>query len=623
MKKILFLAISIFFLSACGSPQIQQDLFGTQIVVEQQAESMSRILTATAEAPLVALTQTQGAFDMIVQYSNATGTAGVQTQVAQSTATAAQWTPTPSITPSPIPTATVNLPATVEAHEFAVQVANDERAAQRAEISNTFYAIIIPLALLVGLLAVGYVAITVSRNSRYKIHDQPGYRPVIGDVVTGEWIDMDTMPNYATGNRSLLSHLANQVLEKKLGIAPALPAITAVRMDEVKKTEQMIKLQSRTRLPKALIQAQTVPTLPGGGDAPQLPAPAESAFLLPDWEVINGWQGEGIPYYTENGLEVINISERPHLATLGTTGTGKSRRFLRPAIACLLAAGHRVVIIGKSKDYWPFENHPNAHLIKISQITRPEEAENYANVLQRIVEEMNRRDQILTVAHQSTWANAGRPQTFIALDELGNALRQLAISKKDQIVTSWIQVLVSEGRANGMNILIANQRATGMAGILSQMGKAIFRVEPDEESRHRSLAGAGALATGYFIAKFGKSQLAGAFDPSDDQLISFMQSRPVKTLEPENWIDGQVSEVKESDIPYPLIVPSDLDLGPAIDQDEEKIIEKYQAGLSVSGIVRSIWGVTGGGQYAKYAEKVKAILDKLPSSSPEMSPESG
>lgn len=625
MKKFILLVMSVFILSAC-SPQVQQDIFSTQMVVEQQAEFMGRILTATAEAPLVQMTQTQGAFNMIVQYSNATGTAQVSTQVAADTATAALWSPTPSVTPSPVPTATVNMPATVQAHEFDIQVASDQRAAEREEIANTFWAIILPMALLVILLAAGYAAVTYSRTVRYQVHNQPNAKPVIGDVITGEFWDVDTMPNYSTGKRSLLTQLAEQELKKRAGFMPALPAITAERMDEVKKTDQMIKMQMLSRLPRRNPSTVSIERV-GPSDHPLLPAPSESGFLLPSWDIINGWDGEGIPYYTAGGLEVINIDEHPHIASIGMTRSGKSRRFLRPAIASLLAAGHRVVIIGKSTDYWPFENHPNAKLIKISQITKPEEAERYANVLKSINEEMNRRDDILTSSRQSTWARAGRPQTFIALDEYGNALRILELLGKASIVSAWVESLVSEGAKNGLNIMIANQRATGMAGVLSQMGKAIFRVEPDEEKSHRSLAGAANLHRGYFMAKFGKPKLAGAFDPSDDELISFMNSRPVKILDPEDWItDGQIIEdspLKLPDEPQPMIIPNDLQMAPQGDPDAETIKEKHRAGLSVSGIVRSIWGVTGGGQYAGYAERVKSVLAELPSSSAQETAQAG
>lgn len=275
-----------------------------------------------------------------------------------------------------------------------------------------------------------------------------------------------------------------------------------------------------------------------------------------------------------------------------------------------------MIIIGKSTDYWPFESHPNATLIKISQITKPEEAERYADILQAIVEEMNRRDEILTASHQSTWTRAGRSKTYIALDEYGNALRFLF--KKANIVNMWVESLVAEGGKNGLNILIANQRATGMAGVLSQMGKAIFRVEADEEKHHRSLVGASSLRSGYFMAKFGVPEMAGAFDPSDQELIQFLSSRPVKPLEPENWIDGtliQPKQIEEKEMPF--IVPSDMVEMEKIHREgiakrDDEIVERYEAKQTLAQIQREVFGdsTTGGNNFQKIKKAIAAHYDK-------------
>jgi hypothetical protein len=341
--------------------------------------------------------------------------------------------------------------------------------------------------------------------------------------------------------------------------------------------------------------------------APGEEVQVERDFLLPSWELINGWDGKkGIPYYTANGLEMIDIDQYPHLSAIGMTGMGKSRRFFRPLIACALAAGHQVVIVGKGADYWPFEGHVNAQLLKVNQITQTDQAMRYAAILEAIVVEMNRRDDVLTASRKSTWAHAGHHRTFILLDELGNALRLMDKDVANQC-RIWVEGLVSEGRKAGFNIVLANQRATGMASILSQTGKAIFRVERDEERAHKSLMGASGLKDGYFLAKFGASKLAGAFEPTDEEIKSFLESRKVEKLGGNDWIDGELIEQKQ--------VGAGRAASLLVDQAGEDIESQIEAlakkgDMSMTAIVRAIWGSGAGEAFYDRSELVKRVMNR-------------
>lgn len=556
-----------------------------------EADFYSGILTATAQAPIVEITQTAAAYTFS------------QTQVAGGyTATAMSWTATP------IPTATPNAAATLimaNAQAEATKAANDAQLSdlqvQRAAQTNTVRAMSAYVIGFVVLVAGLLFAVTWAK--RFSMIATPidaatGKPQPMLNVVDGSWSDIDRATN---GQVSL-----NQSFLK------ALPAVTAERQDATTARAQMVDMKSRTRISTAavakLLESQGLKMLPEPTEAGEA-VNFSDEFLLPSWDLVNGWDGKrGLPYYTARGLELIDIEQYPHLSVIGMTGMGKSRRFFRPMIACALAAGHKVVIIGKGADYWPFETHPNAKLLKISQITKPEQALRYASILEAIVAEMNRRDDVLTASRKSTWTHAGHARTFIVLDELGNALR---LMEKDASNHSRMMVegLVMEGRKAGFNIMVANQRATGMAAVLSQTGKAIFRVESDEEKAHKSLLGASGLREGYFLAKFGPSKLAGAFEPTDEEIRAFLASRPVDALGDDAWIDGQLVEQDQlaAGDEAAAFLP---DQGMHVDEIRQ-VIDLLEEGEKPSAVVRKLWGVTGGGKFLRLNEQVKHIFEGM------------
>lgn len=522
LAALLSFCLGLLFLPSCAPVPVFDPNIAA-INAENQAQAYSAMATGSAQAPIIAITQTSAAITQSAALAQATSAAGQQTQVAAVTQTAIFYTPTP------IPTSTPNATATVAAQAFAVKIKQDERAEKRAELTNNILAVVPYLVGLFFLVISGSFAFVYFKRLALvpvRVADNGRLIPV-HDVIQGTWTDIESSAN-GQGSTS----------RKAIAL---LPEVTAERQERAKEHSQMVDLQSRiARLPKSLPRRIDPPP----SAAMQIPAPAGNEFLLPSWDMIKQWDGKGgIPYITAQGLKLIDVNAYPHLSVLGMTGMGKSRRYIRPLIACALAMGDKVIVIGKSADYFPFENHPNVVLVKVSKFTEPDQAHKYAKVLETLVAEMNRRDDILSSAHASTWLHAGHARTWIILDELGNALRMMG----DGASHARIQVegLVNEGRKAGFNVVLANQRATGMSSILSQTGKAIFRVERDEEKAHKSLTGASSLAEGYYFARFGRTELAGAFEPTDSQLTEFLASHPVKKLEPENWIEGCVVEQKQ------------------------------------------------------------------------------
>ena len=355
------------------------------------------------------------------------------------------------------------------------------------------------------------------------------------------------------------SALPGKTSEKIVNPNLAHRAVTYINSDDLSTEQALANAQSHRDLEsiRALVQSVSARKMLGNGKPPTLdPAALPNAGMtitkpelgmLPDgmhadWNTFRNWDGrDGIPYgVSQRGLETVSLQQVPHGGVFGKTGTGKSRGFLRPFIAGALASGQRVVIIGKEVDFWPFAQHPNVKMIGVRNITDENEAARYADYLKRIVQEMNRRDGILTSRRVATWDRAGFENTLLILDELGNALDMMP-NQIRQEAHRWVGGLVREGRKYGFNVWLATQRAVGFKSIVEQLGRAVFYLADADASRHAlGFPGAEKLTDGQFFAKFQRTQICAAFDPTDEELVSFLGERNVPAHEPINWIDGHV-----------------------------------------------------------------------------------
>jgi hypothetical protein len=261
-----------------------------------------------------------------------------------------------------------------------------------------------------------------------------------------------------------------------------------------------------------------------------------------------------------------------------------------------------VVIIGKSADYWPFENHPNVALATVRDLTNEAEAAKYEQYLRSIVEEMNRRDEYLTRERKSTWEQAGQPGTVVVLDELTNALD---LMPRDNRLTCrrYLNGLTREGRKVGLHVVFAAQRAVGIREVITQVGKAVFFVEDAQESRFAlGMPGAEKLQEGYFYAQLGQEQLVGAFEPSDEEIRLFLEKRPVRELGKPAFIE--LPPVTESEEPF--IVPAE-DKATLHMDEVRKAIDLLDAGRSITAVIREVWNVTGGGKYLSLKKQLEGL----------------
>jgi DNA segregation ATPase FtsK/SpoIIIE and related proteins len=370
---------------------------------------------------------------------------------------------------------------------------------------------------------------------------------------------------------------------------------------------------AKESLPRALPISTSAMTEPE-------PETVERLFPLPSWNIMESWDGKhGLPYgVSASGLELMDIHLHPHIGVLGKTGSGKSRRFLRPFLAGALAAGHRVVIIGKQTDFTPFMDHPNATLIPIRELTMDTEAERYAGLLRLVVEEMNRRDEFLTANRKSTWAMAGLENTILVLDEVGNSI-DLMPRNYAELSLRYLMGLTKEGRKVGFNVIFTSQRAKSLRDPITQVSRAVFFVEDKQESRYALDAlGAESLQPGYFYSRFGSIKLTGAFDPTDEQIERFLKQRPVKRLEKQDWIDLEARDIDRIEKPK---AAGDLPPKTEIEVLAESIRAEWHAGMTKSEVSRLLGRPFGG---ASWTSKVNQVIEYLSSSSSTNNmPESG
>jgi hypothetical protein len=141
--KRLWIILAFLALAGCVPVESNPDLYvaaqssrATSDAAAQEALFQERYLTATAEAPIIHITQTAAA--LVVQATQ---------QSIDQTSTAVLWTPTPSSTPTIIPSATPNLTATLNTAQLwgqqtaiANNIQRDNLELDRQRSANDFCA---------------------------------------------------------------------------------------------------------------------------------------------------------------------------------------------------------------------------------------------------------------------------------------------------------------------------------------------------------------------------------------------------------------------------------------------------------------------------------------------------
>lgn len=586
---------------------------------------------ATAPDPNVSL--------LIAQAQLTSTSQALEVQIIGWTATAQSWTPTPSLTPVPTvtpsitPTPTINVTGTMMVEKMNAEIAEMQREAERQDLTNKFWAVITPTLIVVFVLLVvfggAYAAITISRSRDVKIIDR-GEKdaPLMISLSKRRVLDMDSSPNFsASFDESLLRQAFMHWLKVKFGVNPVMPEITSSRQDVVKERDQIMNAGSRAKAASvSSIQKLAPPTPPSDDWGKDKPA---DLFPLPSWDLANSWNRDkdSLPLGNSfRGLEYWDLRVQAHLAVFGMTRSGKDRRLLRPLVAFMLASGQRVVLIGKETDFLPFIGHPNAVFVPVYDVTEREEAQKYASALEACVTEKNNRIRYMASRGLSLWEEE---RTFALLDELGNAILEMPNDLADFAMRKARSTVNEAGKA-GISLVFSAQRPKGFIDLTTQCGRVAFQVESDKE-RNYALGMSNAdqlpdIPTGYFYKKFRALNVTGGFEPSDDEIRSYLSRYTVRALPKADWIDAVSTPRIDQPKAEVISLPGETTIQekPKND-DEERIIELHRQGKKPSVIIREIWGITGGGRYSEKSDLVKSVLEKrdFSSSSKPETPKNG
>lgn len=652
MKKLLVVTFIFFALAACAPATQTAFVNGQPVVIDPnisaemarqtkeaaqvsenfyhaQATSTSQAQTEVAYIPVIHMTQTSAAFAMEQIYAQATSTAAMQTQVAAVTATAQSWTLTPNATMT-----AVFANSYAEAAKIANTITLDNQRVERARITNIIRAgSAYVIGFIVLILATMFAVVFAKRFSFIPnpVDERGKAQPMLNVVEAVSWDIERAVNGIVVANKSFLKQL---------------PAITADRQDRVTAQSQHVDFNTRVaRLPKALIDAQGTKFLNEPADEPTISGLNAATLALPPWDFINNWTGASRPLGLGlQGLITAKVGAL-NLLVSGKTRVGKTGYMLRTQVTASLAKGYQVVNLGFSNaGFGVFEGHDNYHRIQLSQ------ASDIITCLASVYAELKERKEILGGASYDWehWPNGKPPRPFMDLiiDELGNLAEDIYSSEetardgsvKTRELWRYVSLIASEGGKFGIQFTAALQDPTAKSVDLRfRRNCTLVSFQQGDASQSNAFIGAtGAelLDVGHFMTRIDSLVIGGGFCPSDDEIKSYLSNHAAPQTPAPNWIDATLIQSKQishkdngllEDAPF--IVPTDTKFhaedARRLAEEEIRIEEMVLRNMSVSAIVREIWGVSGGGSYAPLADRVKKVLEsKKTSSSQQMPPSS-
>ncbi len=568
------------------SYQAQEDLYNAQ------ATSTSAAQTQIALAPIVAMTQTAGEFAMQQTYAQATTTSAALTQTAYANQQAliAQSTSTAGV-------ATQSAAFTQQA--FQVQVNNDNLALERARTVNTLlamspYAIGI-VAMLLGV-AVSFVLIKRLAYVPNPVDERGKPQPMF-EVLEGVAYDIDRATNGMIG-----------VSKKFLAL---LPEITPDRQNQTTARAQLTDLHTRVaRIPRRLLETQSAGLLPEPAEEQEEVADMQAAgMLLPEWSIINGWNGQSRPLGLGAKGIIVAQAASPHLLTTGGTGSGKTAFMLRTQATISLAKGYQVINLGFSNSgFGVFSGHPNYYSVELNQ------SSDVIDCLASVYKELKERKQIIggDSIEWEHWKNnekPPRPFVDVLIDELGNLADDIYTSEetskegavRTKTLWRWMSMIAKEGRKVGIRFIAALQDPTAKSVDLSfRRNCTLVSFQLGDASQSRSFigaAGAELLQVGHFMTRnFSDNEgivIGGGFAPSDDEIKAYLKQHSSQQTPPPAWIEGvvvsQPALPKQKPIELSAPKTSVTEFVNGLSEWEVKVLDLYEAGLDQIAIVESVF----------------------------------
>lgn len=651
MKKIFFIIFCVLLLTACA-PATQTAYVNGQPVdpfvnaemarrtaesAQQEADFFNSQLTATeqsrldlAQTPIAKMTQDMAAFQMDQLHSQATTTAAVYTQQAAITITAQSWSPTPDATQT-----AVFANSYAEATKIANTITLDNQRVERARTTNMIRAASAYVIGFIVLIIVTMFAVVFAKRFSFipnPVDERGKAHPMLNVIEAVSWDIERAVNGVVVANKSFIKQL---------------PAITADRQDKVTAQSQHVDFNTRVaRLPKALTDAQGMKFMNDPVvDEPTISELNAATLALPPWNFIESWKGESRPLGLGVKGLIVAKAASTHLLVSGITGSGKTGFMLRTQVTASLAKGYQVVNLGFSDaGFGVFADHPNYHSIKLEQ------ASDIIPCLASVYKELKERKQIIggESYEWDHWPNGIPPRPFveILIDELGNFAEDIYTSEetskeghaKTKELWRWISMIANEGRKVGIRFVAALQDPTAKSVDLRFRRNCTLvsfqQGDASQSSAFIGATGAQLLGVGHFMTRIDGLVIGGGFSPTDPEIKDYLNRHSVAQTPAPNWIDGKLIEPKQiahkdngllEDAPF--IVPTDTKLhadeARRLAGEEIRIEEMISQNMSVSAIVREIWGVSGGGSYAPLADRVKKVLESKRTSSSQQMPQNG
>jgi hypothetical protein len=181
------------------------------------------------------------------------------------------------------------------------------------------------------------------------------------------------------------------------------------------------------------------------------------------------------------------------------------------------------------------------------------------------------------------------------MDEFSNLADSLQPRDREEL---WrgARMVAAEGRKAGVHLALALQDPTHKSMDLRIRRNCLplsFRVQDDSASRVvLGAGGAESLAPRHFLTVMEKLVEGVAFAPSDNEIRSFLESRPARHHPNPEWLEGEIVAAAS----------------PTPEQDMTEQIRGLLAdNWSLRAIQQELFGYTGGAAY----EAVKAVQAQM------------
>jgi len=560
----------------------------TADAARNEADFYSRQLTATAEAPIVAITATAAAFAMEMEFAQATRQAQMATETAAMTSTAMNWTPTANATATKMA-----IMIQADGTHTANQLELDNLMVERERTMNfvkamSWYVVGFGAFLLFLMLGIGQIR----KHSVFVVpsDDRGNPQPIMVDGIV---MDIDRAPN--------------GLMQASQSFVKQLPAVTAERQDQVTQHDQLIDLRTRS----AAIRKLEANLRKQFSEPKQLSAPKDAMdddlnLPLPPWEFIRDWDGDSSPLgFGRQGL-ITSKSASPHLLIAGKTGSGKTRFMMRTVAVAALAKGDLLINIGSSSaGFGVFDQHPNYYNAALK------EPADIVPCLQHIYEELKERKDVIG-GMDTDWEHWGeqppRPFVTLLMDELGNMAEDIFFDNQalNREMWSLIARIGNEGRKVGIRFAAALQDPTSKSMDLRfRRNCTLVSFQLGDQAHSNAFlgsSGAEQLNEGRFMVRKDAVMIGGGFSPSDDEILEYLGSRRVITAEPTRWIDSAVNDKKRIEPAHD---------GPAKMSETVQLAESIREQWSPEMSKRAVGKLLGKTYAGAWADKIDKVIDHL------------